>query len=255
MAVPEWLVVVLLLLLSRMTVVDAVCTAASCHHGNCLGGECQCLPLFTGPDCSVPFEVCPDGDRQCFNGSECERNNERNPTTGKYGYRCNCDKAFGVSSYAGIQCEFSATSICEHGRTKSNYAFCTNGGQCTKTILPGQHHPGCTCPEDFEGEHCQYLKGTAPPQDLAPTTPNNNNNNNNDGLSGVATFFIAIITIGVVGLFGFIIWRQRRNTKEDIDADDVVVVEEEGEVVVDPTKDPNHQTEPSSSNKTTPEII
>ena len=211
---PTLLSLSLLLCLSWLGCVSSVCTPSVCHHGSCIEGECQCDPLFTGPDCSVPFEVCPDGDRQCFNGSECVRNNEKNAVTKKYGYHCDCSKAFGVSSYAGLQCEYSATQVCEFGQSKSTYAFCTNGGTCKDTVVRGQAHPGCDCGNDFEGQHCQYLRGTAPPQDLLV---NDDEPQGGNALSGVATFFIVVSSVTVVGLFGYNVWRLRRNRKEQDD--------------------------------------
>eukprot|EP00978_Attheya_sp_CCMP212_P048894 scaffold591227_cov55-Attheya_sp.AAC.1 len=126
-----------------------------CEHGTCLSSQppvtCVCEPEWVGADCSVPIEVCDDGDRVCYNGSECVRNNVVDDATGKYKYHCDCSKAYGVSAFAGHQCEHAATQVCEVGTPSSSYAFCTNGGQCRSFVFDGTDHAGCRCAEDFEG--------------------------------------------------------------------------------------------------------
>lgn len=113
---------------------------------------------FSGPDCSVPYEECPDGRRKCFNNSNCVRNNKLDPVTNDYQWHCDCSNASSHSSYAGHECEHSATITCEPTSTGTH--FCTNGGECGKFFFEGNVYTGCHCPDDFEGAHCQYLLGT-----------------------------------------------------------------------------------------------
>ena len=121
----------------------------------------RCLPNFTGPDCSIPYENCSDGKHRCFNNARCVRNN-RHPVTGEYSYKCDCSFAADVSSYAGHECEHSATVLCEsnkRNRESSNVQhYCKNGGICGEYVYRAQIHSGCHCPVDFAGAHCQYLK-------------------------------------------------------------------------------------------------
>lgn len=117
-----------------------------------------CNVGFSGPDCDIPYEPCNDGLRKCFNNSRCVKNNKKDSYTGQYGYHCDCSSAADISSYAGHECEHSATVIC--GNSFSGAHFCANGGECGSYFLDGSEHTGCHCPEDFEGAHCQYIIGT-----------------------------------------------------------------------------------------------
>merc|ERR1711935_473746 len=40
---------------------------------------------------------------------------------------------------------------------KANFAFCVNNGICKGKVKDGEDHPGCTCPEGYSGNHCEYL--------------------------------------------------------------------------------------------------
>ena len=177
--------------------------------GTCVNNKCVCSLGFTGPDCSVPFKKCLDGERECFNGSECVRNNERDSKTQQYKYHCDCSAAFDRSSFAGIQCEYAATKICEKSVSVSNYAFCTNGGECLDLVSRGQPHAGCKCGPDFEGRHCQYLKGTAPPEELELV-----NVDEGAGMSSVAVFFMVVVSLGAVGILAFLVYKRRTAGKE-----------------------------------------
>lgn len=121
-------------------------------------GRDGCNIGFSGPDCDIPYESCPDKHRKCFNNSRCVKNNKKNSYTGHYDYHCDCSYASGVSSYAGHECEHSSTIIC--GDSFIGDHFCTNGGECGTYFLDAIEHTGCHCPEDFEGAHCQYIIGT-----------------------------------------------------------------------------------------------
>jgi hypothetical protein len=125
-----------------------------------------CPPNLSGPDCTIPYEDCGDGHRQCFNNSRCVRNNQRDKLTGEYGFNCDCSFAEEVSKFAGHECEHSVTDLCpedahiqhrgENGVQGRH--FCTNGGLCGEYVYRAQVHAGCYCPRDYAGAHCQYLK-------------------------------------------------------------------------------------------------
>lgn len=126
----------------------------------------QCPPNLSGPDCTIPYEVCADGLRRCYNNSLCVKNKTPNPVTGEYGYSCDCSFAESVSVVAGHECEYSATEICSSPSTSGRGGggdsplphFCTNGGACGTFVYRGQVHTGCHCPREYAGAHCQYLK-------------------------------------------------------------------------------------------------
>jgi len=198
---------VLLLSTATTTTNAQSCSPSNCEHGTCSDGKCKCLPNYLGPDCSVPFVTCPDGDRTCMNGSVCVRNNEIDPITGKYKYHCDCSAAFDVNVFAGHQCEHAATTICEAGTSLSSYAFCTNGGTCVNTVLTGGPHEGCECPAEFEGQHCQYLIGTAPDSEIFNPYAETYDGSSRR-VSRIAAFFISFSVVIVVGLSGLLIWKR-----------------------------------------------
>jgi len=122
--------------------------------------RCGCPDGFTGLGCELNIIRCArddDSHLHCQNGSSCNTN----PATGRK--ECNCDEAYIESAYAGHECEHPATSYCTTDELSSKTHFCTNGGVCLNPT-PGteEGHYGCNCPEDFEGPHCEYLKGRTP---------------------------------------------------------------------------------------------
>lgn len=199
-----------LCLVALAVAVGGECIPSMCDHGTCIDGDCQCEPNYSGADCSIPFETCEDGERTCFNGSTCVRNNQRDPVTNKYKYHCDCTKAIGVSSFAGLQCRQQATAYCILGRTQSQYAFCTNGGECIREVVDGQAHPGCRCTDDFEGQHCQYIKGTAPPEDKGQPYLQYPGEKSGGGATKGIVIFIIIAVCGIVVLsMGYVIYRKK----------------------------------------------
>lgn len=200
-----------------VSTVTADCSSTVCEHGSCIDGDCQCDPNYTGADCSLFFETCEDGERTCFNGSECVRSNDRDPNTNAYTYYCDCTKAYGSSPFAGLQCEEAATSYCVEGDggTTSKYAFCTNGGICERIVVDGTPHPGCKCSDDFEGIHCQYLKGQAPAEDLGQPYQMVYPHGSSGDAEGVAVFVIVIICIGVIMGLGYVLYRKKKSGREE----------------------------------------
>jgi len=130
-------------------------------NGKCVANRCECTFGFTGGDCSFPYEQCPDGFTTCYNNAKCT------PSPDSQSYHCDCNEIRNNPSLFVIeQCENPVDDVCEMGVSLSEYAFCTNSGMCLDLVDSSQAHPGCDCPEEFEGRHCQYLKGTAPPGEL-----------------------------------------------------------------------------------------
>ena len=99
----------------------------------------------------------------CLHGSQCLAKNEGNSTVGEMYYMCDCDAAFdSLEKYAGKFCQYSSTDICtkngQPGMGKANFAFCVNNGICKGRVEDGEDPPGCTCPDGFYGDHCEYLE-------------------------------------------------------------------------------------------------
>jgi len=132
-------------------------------NGKCVANRCKCNLGFAGADCSFPYEQCSDGFTTCYNNAKCTPSTD----TGSQSFYCDCNKIpNNPSPIVTEQCENPVDDVCEMGVSLSHYAFCTNSGKCLKLVESGKPHPGCDCPKEFEGRHCQYLEGTAPPAEL-----------------------------------------------------------------------------------------
>lgn len=221
-----------LCLFALVVTVGGECIPTMCDHGTCVDGECQCKPNFSGADCSIPFETCEDGERTCYNGSTCVRNNHRDATTNKYKYHCDCTKADGESPFAGLQCRQQATTYCVVGRTQSEYAFCANGGECIRVVENGKAHPGCKCPTEFEGQHCQYLKGHAPEEDLGQPYLLYGGEEGRDSTKGIVIFVIIAVCAIVILSMAYVVYRKRMAGKSNqTTAPEIHTVTHESEVI------------------------
>eukprot|EP00538_Stauroneis_constricta_P002701 CAMPEP_0119554574 /NCGR_PEP_ID=MMETSP1352-20130426/7031_1 /TAXON_ID=265584 /ORGANISM="Stauroneis constricta, Strain CCMP1120" /LENGTH=263 /DNA_ID=CAMNT_0007601187 /DNA_START=23 /DNA_END=814 /DNA_ORIENTATION=+ len=185
---------------------DIACPGNCEPNGECIEGTCKCDSGFAGADCSFPFVICPNGELACFDGAICKSRNEDNVAFEDRHYQCDCRKAFDESKFAIEQCENPDSMTCEEDTSISEYAFCTNGGTCREVVRKGEAHAGCNCPPDFEGRHCQYAKGTAPAAELALTQSDSKSRKAKVG--SISDFLIAIIVIGVVGFFGFMVYKK-----------------------------------------------
>ncbi|KAL7542402.1 hypothetical protein ACHAXR_013405 [Thalassiosira sp. AJA248-18] len=164
------------------------CTFISTDEGTLLntftsGGlieHCVCPPGYSGLACESIVEQCHD--MKCHNGSPCSLMNGQ--------YVCDCSEFDAVSSFAGAMCREPATTYCGQGDIHRR-GFCTNGGLCKANLSVDSGdlthkdystHKGCHCAPEFEGEHCEYLKGMTPnalsvhlktsTDKVAPTSPN-----------------------------------------------------------------------------------
>jgi hypothetical protein len=210
--------------LALLFVLSSSPAAASCPrscepNGYCYEDECICAEGFAGMDCSFSYNSCPDGILECFNGAECQPLNDYRSSEvydpasegrSRSAYSCDCTTAVGEYAFAGKQCEHPHSSVCEQGVDVSDYAFCTNGGQCLKIVRNGEKHAGCKCDQRYEGRHCQYRRGEAPVEELALEYGNEKGRD----LSGVAKFSTIAIVLGVVGGAVFL-YRRRRTGSID----------------------------------------
>eukprot|EP00529_Nitzschia_sp_RCC80_P026247 CAMPEP_0113475008 /NCGR_PEP_ID=MMETSP0014_2-20120614/18892_1 /TAXON_ID=2857 /ORGANISM="Nitzschia sp." /LENGTH=348 /DNA_ID=CAMNT_0000367901 /DNA_START=144 /DNA_END=1190 /DNA_ORIENTATION=+ /assembly_acc=CAM_ASM_000159 len=233
------LLVVIIQLFCRQEVVsvaaavDEECPIDCGPNGVCHEGECLCNTGFAGADCSFPFETCPDGIMQCFGtGATCvpistreqELEDERqHPANGGRGsneegeeeeprYKCDCSTSTATESPFQItECENPQSQVCEEGQLTSQYAFCTNGGTCVATIRQGMPHAGCHCGNDFEGRHCQYLKGAAPDYELKLAYQEEKND-----LDPIIKLWITLVCLGVITAFTLVVYRRRFNTTKTL---------------------------------------
>lgn len=93
-------------------------------------------------------------------------------------------------------------------------SFCTNYGTCKAQVGVGEAHLGCNCPSEYEGEHCQFVKGTTRPNNWPGGEGNSGSNDSASGggkkLSGGVTAVIVLIVLGFVGFLGYFVYRKRR---------------------------------------------
>ena len=110
----------------------------------------------------------------------------------------------------------AATEVCEVMTPSSRYSFCTNGGKCKDYILTGEDHPGCNCPDDYEGMHCEFLKGMSPPlvyrEDSIGLVSGSYEVDKSSKTWGGGVAFA--ILLGLVTMIAAIIWVVRKVTKD-----------------------------------------
>ena len=171
-------------------------------------------------DCSTEYVVCgpkQEAHHACANGGKCIVNGK--DVKGKKQFSCDCGTR---NPFAGPHCEHAATKFCakaEESVMGSWHAFCTNGGDCAETINEKESHPGCHCGDDWEGEHCEYTKGTSPSSvnlsAVQPVSgPTKEYPSNSAGMK--ASIVVGVLTL--VGLVGaFIAMKQRRRWGNEIE--------------------------------------
>lgn len=117
--------------------------------------------------------------------------------------------------YAGLYCQNQATTYCTFDQEVSQTSFCTNGGTCEAIVSAESAHLGCTCSSNYEGPHCQFVKGTRPDgwpydgstlQNGYSSLPLPTNKNEMDG--GVKAV-IVLVVLGVVGAMAFYVYKKK----------------------------------------------
>jgi len=127
---------------------------------------------------------CQDGHR-CFYGSPCTEN-----PYDKDSFYCDCDESSLDDAVSGLSCEHVATEYCTFGNEVSMISFCTNNGTCRELVGTEDAHLGCWCPESFEGDHCQFDRGS--------TLPGGTNTSTTDATSGAVNLSYAYITLPLI---------------------------------------------------------
>mmetsp|Transcript_26201 Transcript_26201/g.56186 ORF Transcript_26201/g.56186 Transcript_26201/m.56186 type:complete len:241 (-) Transcript_26201:376-1098(-) len=163
---------------------------------------------------SDSFRTCPDGHR-CENGSSCM---EHPKQEGKY----YCDCGTGSGDFAGLFCEYEAETYCSLEQETTSDWFCTNEGTC---VLSTDNAPeaqwNCDCPADFDGPHCQFIRGNVPRDwpgyDFDPVTgtlaaaSSSRQRQKEGGLHIAVSIFIGLVIFAFVALVGFFVVRKIRN--------------------------------------------
>jgi len=165
------------------------------------------------------FEICTNGHR-CENGSVCVENpfDEGN-------FYCDCNEVVFNAAYEGLSCEHEATSYCSMDKLISKNSFCTNGGKCLAFADSDEAHWGCECPENYVGGHCQYVKGSKPdgwPYNKGGVNMAKNGSNtiakgsSGGGIKGEFIALIVIICCAIVTGMGYIIYKKKVKSEQDV---------------------------------------
>lgn len=123
---------------------------------------------------------------------------------------CNNSTSTSYAAYAGLRCESIATDYCVFGVSVSYAAFCVNYGICNDIVIDNSKgHPGCTCPPQYEGPHCEYARGSTPVWVIDPTKASEEVRMEQSALSPgliiVITLFSIAAFAGMISLIFFII--------------------------------------------------
>mmetsp|Transcript_31450 Transcript_31450/g.44640 ORF Transcript_31450/g.44640 Transcript_31450/m.44640 type:complete len:243 (-) Transcript_31450:39-767(-) len=163
------------------------------------------------------FEECPDG-HHCENGSICTENEYDEGA-----YYCDCDEAIVNEAVAGLYCEHSATTYCTYNQEISRISFCTNDGTCNVIANAEEAHFGCDCPDNYEGDHCQFVKGSKPngwPFDGSGQQMSSSigfpdlkqERSTDEGLHAGIIVLIVLIVLGVVGAISYVAFKKQKSS-------------------------------------------
>jgi len=130
---------------------------------------CICPLGFTGITCSEPTDALDSCHQHedthiCRHGGLCR---EVVIGANEIEWKCDCEIADEVNSFAGAMCRRPATEYCNvHGTS-----FCTNGGTCVNNLVHAKFEAtgDCICPPEFTGPHCEFLKVLVDNQDVTHT--------------------------------------------------------------------------------------
>ena len=166
--------------------------------------HCICEPGWAGLNCDVKMDICPGRSMICLHGSTCVLSDE----TGDF--ECDCDTArLDGLRYAGKYCQYHSTTYCtidgERPKRHSE-AFCANSGKCLDFVPHDGEHPGCSCEEHFEGDHCEKL--------VAPTAKSSepSGDGNESSSSAVAIVIVVMLVLIIIAVAVFLWFRRRRQS-------------------------------------------
>jgi len=163
---------------------------------------------------STLIRTCPDG-HHCENGSSCAENPS---DEGKY--YCDCGTSGG--DFAGLFCEYEAETYCQLQQETTSNWFCTNHGTCVLSTDAPEAQWNCDCPKDFDGPHCQFIRGNVPRDwpgyDFDPSTGTlasissaQQSKRNEGGLHIAVWIIIGLVVFGFLASVFFFVVRKTRN--------------------------------------------
>jgi hypothetical protein len=78
-------------------------------------------------------------------------------------------------------------------------------------VSPESAHLGCICPDEYEGDHCQFVKGTPIPNNWPGQSPNVSTESGNSNVKGGVTAAIVLICLGFVGVLAFLVYTRKKS--------------------------------------------
>jgi len=117
--------------------------------------HCICPEGWVGIECDHKAEICGENEHICLHGSTCVKNNK------KHGCDCSAtDEHIAEGDhplFAGDSCQHPATDICMNTEDYPGRPlyFCVNQGSCRAYVTVNDDFPGCDCPQEWTGPHCE----------------------------------------------------------------------------------------------------
>ena len=135
--------------------------------------------------------------------------------------------------FAGLYCEYPATSHCKKG------GFCVNGGRCVGRRYKEGEFEMCDCAgTNYEGEHCEFVRGSQPPG-WATTKYGRRSSAADTGMKSGGKAVLILFMLGLFGAVAFFTVRKHRNKdeREEIDpnAPTSPTNEEDASAAISPT--------------------
>mmetsp|Transcript_1490 Transcript_1490/g.2023 ORF Transcript_1490/g.2023 Transcript_1490/m.2023 type:complete len:245 (+) Transcript_1490:154-888(+) len=134
---------------------------------------------------------CPDG----FVGIACDIPRD-------------CLIAHRHSEFAGLMCHNPVTEYCSSNGTE----YCTNGGKCSEFLLQDafSNDQLCSCPVEFEGPHCEWLKLKDHLLEEIIVRSNISSQGNSVSDAMEASTFVLLSSVVTIGIVLFLQSRRKR---------------------------------------------
>ena len=153
--------------------------------------------------------TCPDSHK-CRNGSFCKEDDQQEGS-----YYCDCSLIERQDTvFVGLSCEHEATVYCNPSNQVDHVSFCANGGTCLQVNdADGTVHYGCSCKENYKGDHCEFTKDQNVPDDW-PTGPGisdgmveskpNDSGSDNDTAGRTTAIVASVVSVVVVAMIALL---------------------------------------------------
>lgn len=184
--------------------------------------SCMCDLGYHGDACQDEYNLC-DGfvdamntTNKCFYGGRCKLTIHLHAShEADQFWSCDCMEATVEGKpYVGTECEIPHQTSCETGIPVSSKSFCVNDGSCVSMIAGNETHQGCSCVGDWEGDHCEYKKGSQRDKPTTPRTPNDTPESDHPKAAAtplsdndeMGTLSVLLVTIFVLAFVAGVMW-------------------------------------------------